>query len=249
MKKKEMSYLDSVHRDGRIWGFILLGIIIAFPITLSLIFGVIPQWKPFLNGVLAVVPVYWSVGIVEVITYVPMLGAGGALLYLRGRVNGPQVHFFLYDRRRARSRRYHELDGIAVQDAMGFYLKEFAKDQISLWRELPKPLLSQLDAQSQFKPLVTYRLLYVLAEADAERIYRTFSEANDRVVTYLCHAIADEGDNEMADFVYHLKNKRIEDRERVVQFFQKNKQRFAARALKCVERNFELFYVPKSIFK
>ena len=53
-----------------------------------------------------------------IIFIVLLLGAGGALLYLRGRFNGPQVHFFLYDRRRARSRRYSELDGDAVQDAM-----------------------------------------------------------------------------------------------------------------------------------
>ena len=79
-KERSMSYLDSVHRDGRIWGFAILAVVLAFPIVLSIIYGVMPQWRPFLKGILAIVPVYWSVGIVEVITYVPMLGAGGAYL-------------------------------------------------------------------------------------------------------------------------------------------------------------------------
>lgn len=184
-----------------------------------------------------------------IIFIVLLLGGGGVLLFLRSRHNGPRVHFFLYDRRRGRSRRYDELDAEAVQDAMAYYLSPFTKDATSLWRVIPKALLMQLDAQTQFRPLVTYRLLYLLSACDEEQIYQTFSQANERVVGYLCRAIGEEGDNEMADFVYHLKQKRICDRERVVQFFQKNKQRFAARALLCVERNFDRFYVSKNIFK
>lgn len=184
-----------------------------------------------------------------IIFIVLLLGGGGTLLFLCSRHHGPQVHFFLYDRRRGRSRRYNELDGEVVQDAMAYYLEPFSKEPLSFWRELPKPLLLQLDAQTQFRPLVTYRLLYLLSACNAEQVYQIFAGANERVVTYLCHAIGDEGDNEMADFIYHLKKKCIADRERVVQFFQKNQQRFAARALLCVQRNFELFYVPKSKFK
>ena len=178
-----------------------------------------------------------------------LLGGGGVLLFWSNRRNGPQVNYFLYDRRRARSRRYHELDVDVVQDAMGYYLHPFAQDQSLLWKELPKELLLQLDAQTQFKPLVTYRLLYALAECEAGQIYKIFSEAQEQTVTYLCHAIGDIGDNEMADFIYHLKRKRLNDHERVVQFFQKNKQRFAVRALRYVEQNFDLFYVLKSKFK
>lgn len=87
-EKKSLSYLDSVHRDGRIWGFAILVILLMFPICLSLVFKAVPQWGAFLRGALAVLPVYWAVGLVEVFTYVPMLGAGGAYLsFVTGNIS------------------------------------------------------------------------------------------------------------------------------------------------------------------
>ncbi len=86
--KAKLSYLDSVHRDGKIWGFSILAILFAFPILLSVIFGATPQLQPLLKGALAVLPVYWAVGLVEVFTYVPMLGAGGAYLsFVTGNIS------------------------------------------------------------------------------------------------------------------------------------------------------------------
>ena len=87
-KKKEMTYLDSVHRDGRIWGFTILAVLFLFPIALSLVFSAIPDWSALGKGILAVAPMYWAVGIIEVITYVPMLGAGGAYLsFVTGNIS------------------------------------------------------------------------------------------------------------------------------------------------------------------
>ena len=174
------------------------------------------------------------------------LGCGAVLLFLGNQSQGGRLHYFLYDRRRARSRHRDELNADVVLDAMSSYLAPFTKDLLSLWSKLPKILLFQLDAQEQFRPLVTYRLLRALSECDEEQIFEVFGKADRSVVTYLCCAIADAGDSEMADFVYHLWQSCKTKEERVVSFFQKNKQRFAARALRYVERNFDLFYVPKS---
>ena len=86
--KKEMTYLESVHRDGRIWGLTLLVLILLFPTALCLIFGVLPEWNALLKALLAVLPMYWAVGIVEIFTYVPMLGAGGAYLsFVTGNIS------------------------------------------------------------------------------------------------------------------------------------------------------------------
>lgn len=86
--KKELTYLESVHRDGRIWGLCLFGLIFSVPIILSAVFGALPDWEAFLRGALAVLPMYWAVGIVEIFTYVPMLGAGGAYLsFVTGNIS------------------------------------------------------------------------------------------------------------------------------------------------------------------
>ena len=86
--KKEMTYLESVHRDGRIWGFTLLALFIAVPLAACIIFQTGPQWGALGRALLAVMPMYWAVGVVEVITYVPMLGAGGAYLsFVTGNIS------------------------------------------------------------------------------------------------------------------------------------------------------------------
>ena len=86
--KKTMSYMDSVHHYGRIWGIIVGVVLLLFPVALSLIFGVFPNWSVLLKGVIATAPMYWAVGIVEIFTYVPMLGAGGTYLsFVTGNIS------------------------------------------------------------------------------------------------------------------------------------------------------------------
>ncbi len=82
------TYMDSVHRYGRIWGFIMLAVILAYPILCCIIFGALPDWGALLSGLIAVLPMYWAVGLVEIFTYVPMLGAGGAYLsFITGNIS------------------------------------------------------------------------------------------------------------------------------------------------------------------
>ena len=86
--KKNLSYMESVHRDGRIWGIIVAIALFAFPLSLSLLFQTMPDWKVLLGGVIATAPMYWAVGIVEIFTYVPMLGAGGTYLsFVTGNIS------------------------------------------------------------------------------------------------------------------------------------------------------------------
>lgn len=80
--------MQSVHRAGRIWGLVLCALIVAFPFAVALIFGAVPKWGPMAKGAVAVLPMYWAVGIVEIFTYVPMLGAGGAYLsFVTGNIS------------------------------------------------------------------------------------------------------------------------------------------------------------------
>ena len=78
--KKELSYIDSVHRDGRIWNLSMAVMLMLFPAAVSLIFRAPMDWHGFALGMLATAPMYWAVGLIETFTYVPMLGAGGSYL-------------------------------------------------------------------------------------------------------------------------------------------------------------------------
>ncbi len=86
--KKEMSYIDSVHRDGRIWNISMMIALFMYPILVGVIFGVLPDWHGLLMGLVATAPMYWAVAVVETFTYVPMLGAGGSYLsFVTGNIS------------------------------------------------------------------------------------------------------------------------------------------------------------------
>ena len=86
--KKQLSYMDSVHRDGTVWNLIVMALLIMFPVLVGVIFGAIPDWAGVGKGLLATAPMYWAVGIIEVITFYPMLGAGGSYLsFVTGNIS------------------------------------------------------------------------------------------------------------------------------------------------------------------
>ena len=86
--KKQMNYMDSVHRDGRIWNLGVMVLLMAFPVAVGLIFSVVPDWEALGAGLLATAPMYWAVGIIETFTFVPMLGAGGSYLgFVTGNIS------------------------------------------------------------------------------------------------------------------------------------------------------------------
>lgn len=78
--KKNMTYMDKVHRWGRIWNLSVMVILIMFPVSVGIIYSAGPDMNGLLKGLLATAPMYWAVGVIETITYIPMLGAGGSYL-------------------------------------------------------------------------------------------------------------------------------------------------------------------------
>lgn len=80
--------MDSVHRVGTVWNLTIMMILMAFPVAVALIFSAMPDWAGVAKGLLATAPMYWAVGVVEVITFIPMLGAGGSYLsFVTGNIS------------------------------------------------------------------------------------------------------------------------------------------------------------------
>ena len=85
---KNLTYMDTVHRDGTIWNISMMIILLLFPIAVALIFNAAPDWRGLIEGLVATAPMYWAVGAVEVITFIPMLGAGGSYLsFVTGNIS------------------------------------------------------------------------------------------------------------------------------------------------------------------
>ncbi len=90
--KKERSYMNSVHYYGRIWGLVAAVVILLFPVIVAILFRALPDPYGILRGMLGVAPMFWTVGVIEVFTYVPMLGSGGSYLgFVSGNVTNLKV--------------------------------------------------------------------------------------------------------------------------------------------------------------
>ena len=86
--KKNLTYMDTVHRDGAIWNISMMILLLMFPVVICLYFNILPNWEGLLKGLLATAPMYWAVGVVEVFTFIPMLGAGGSYLsFVTGNIS------------------------------------------------------------------------------------------------------------------------------------------------------------------
>ena len=86
--KKNLSYMDKVHRWGTAWNLSVMVILFMFPVAVALIFNALPDAKGLMMGLMATAPMYWAVGIVETFTFIPMLGAGGSYLsFVTGNIS------------------------------------------------------------------------------------------------------------------------------------------------------------------
>ena len=74
------SYDDTTHLLGKIWVWGMGLMMILFPVAVCVYYDAWPDGTALLKGLLAIAPMYWAVGTIEVLTYVPMLGAGGSYL-------------------------------------------------------------------------------------------------------------------------------------------------------------------------
>lgn len=80
-EKKVMTYDERMHRTGRISMSVMLALMIAVPFLVTMVMGewfrfTAGYWAAFISLLIQLVPS----GIIEVITYAPMLGTGGTYI-------------------------------------------------------------------------------------------------------------------------------------------------------------------------
>lgn len=73
------TYYDKVHSWGRIWCIASLLFFLSIPLAIGLHFGVTPRADVVGKGI-ASIAFFFATGIVEVVAYSPLLGAGGTYL-------------------------------------------------------------------------------------------------------------------------------------------------------------------------
>ena len=90
--KKERIYFDSVHFTGRIWMLSAVTLMLMVPAAICVYYNAWPEITGVLKGLLGVAPIFWTVGVIEVFTYTPMLGAGGSYVgFVTGNLSNLKV--------------------------------------------------------------------------------------------------------------------------------------------------------------
>ncbi len=82
------TFFDKVHTWGTIWNYAALLIMFAMPVAMSIAFNAWPDLTALGKTMAVLIPLYWSTALIEVATYVPMLGAGGTYLsFVTGNIS------------------------------------------------------------------------------------------------------------------------------------------------------------------
>ena len=86
------NYNDSVHFYGRIWVALGIFLMLMVPVSICVYYNAWPELQYVIKGLLGVAPIFWTVGIIEVFTYAPMLGTGGTYLgFITGNLTSLKV--------------------------------------------------------------------------------------------------------------------------------------------------------------
>ena len=92
MDKRLSPYEEQQYVYGRVWTALVLLMMICTPLPICVYYNAWPPVSTVLKALLGVAPMYWLVGIIEVFTYVPMLGTGGTYLgFVTGNLTSLKV--------------------------------------------------------------------------------------------------------------------------------------------------------------
>lgn len=130
--------------------------------------------------------------------------AAGEFFYMFYIEKEVKPNFFLYDPQTRRNISLEKMDFVVINRKLNNYLRTFAASEGQLWtgRILEDPALKMED---KFKPAVAYRLLFGLADKDADQGWKCFELATQETVGFICDALDSNGDTEVARTLRHLK--------------------------------------------
>ncbi len=88
MSPREKDYFDRVHTWGIMWTIGAVLMLLSIPVIICVKLDVLPQVDALKQVLPKLMTLYWATAIVEVIAYVPMLGAGGTYLsFVTGNIS------------------------------------------------------------------------------------------------------------------------------------------------------------------
>ena len=149
-------------------------------------------------------------------------------------------NFFLYNAQSGRNIPVQKLNFQIVNGRMNRYLSGYAASEGKLWTErvLDNPYLEMED---KYKPAVAYKLLYDLAERDAENGWRCFEIASEETVEFLCRALEANEDKDMARAIRSMKRAKPLNLKQVRDYIVNNRQYLKSKLYRYVYDHIQMF--------
>lgn len=150
-------------------------------------------------------------------------------------------NYFLFNNQTKRNMSLQKLTFQMINARMNTFLSEYASSEGKLWNErvLDNPYL---DMPEQIKPLVAYKLLFGLADRDAEAGWRCLENASDETVLFICRGLDANSDKDFSvAFAQRMAEKPVNIKA-VRDFLVKNKRYLQSKMTKYVIENIEAFY-------
>lgn len=149
-------------------------------------------------------------------------------------------NFFLYNAQSKRNIPVQKLSFQIVNGRMNRFLSRYAASEGKLWtdRVFDTPYLEMEDA---YKPAVAYKLLYDLAERDAEAGWRCFEIASDETVDFLCNALESNNDKDMAKTIRAMKKSKPINMKQVRDYIVNNRNYLKSKLYRYVYDHIQSF--------
>ena len=177
--------------------------------------------------------------ILIIISVLCLIFAGelGYFLYLNMDTN---PNYFLYNPQTKRNISVQKLTFQTVNARMNRFLSGYASSEGKLWngRILDNPYL---DMPAEFKPLVAYKMLFGLAEKDAQAGWDCLANASEDTVKFICSSLEAGGDKPFADMFAKIMLEKPVNVKLARDYLIRNKKYMQSKMTKYVVMNIEQF--------
>lgn len=149
-------------------------------------------------------------------------------------------NFFLFNSVTNHNTDVKNLDFATINSRMNKYLSAFATSEGKLWTDkiLDNPYI---DIEEHYRPVVAYKLLFDIADHDAEAGWRCFLMATPETVEFIAKGVEQNGDAEMAATLRQLKATQPLNMKYVREYLVGNKRYIQKKMYKYVVENIDLF--------
>ena len=178
--------------------------------------------------------------IVLIIVSVLALALAVELGYFTYLLIDKNPNYFLYNPKTKRNISVQKLNFATVNSRMNRFLSKYATSEGKIWndRVLDNPYL---EMPAEFKPLVAYKLLFGLAEKDAEAGWRCLENASDDTIQFICGGLRANKDNDFAAALENLMSQKPVNIRVIRDYLVRNKRYVQNKMLKYTVENIEKF--------